>query len=196
MGFVRQHAFFSPATATAFLSADLFDAGTLGSQIAFFEGFDFIEQQAATEKAVESLLPGGLALDLQTGRAMEQHHTGGAFVDILATVAAGPDEGLLDVRFAHAESHHALSKLVFLIRRDGKRTHGDNLMAPRRKAKLRKSFKHQAAEKLQAPNSRTEYQDFSDLEVGAWRFIPAALGWTGEIAVRGGHCGPTGPARG
>jgi len=129
MAFVRQHAFFSPATATAFLSADLFDAGALGSQIAFLEGFDFIEQQAASEEAVESLLARGLALDLETGRVMEQHHTGGAFVDILATVAAGADEGLLDVRFAHAESHHALSQLALLIWRDGKRVHRCSIAA-------------------------------------------------------------------
>ena len=83
---VGEHALFGAAAALAFLAADFLDAGALGIDMAFLEGFDLVEQQATCEKAIESLLARGLAFDLKTRRPMEQHHAGGGLVDVLAAV--------------------------------------------------------------------------------------------------------------
>src|SRR5437867_41001 len=67
------------------------------------KGFDFVQQKPAGEEPVEALLARGLAFDLETGRTMEQHHTRGALIDVLAAMTARTDEGFFDVRFAHAQ---------------------------------------------------------------------------------------------
>ena len=95
-----------------------------GGDVAGAELLDLVEQEAAGEEAVEALLAGGLALDLQAGGAMEEHDAGGGLVDVLAAVAAGADEGFFDVRLADAERGHALGELGFFVRADGERGHG------------------------------------------------------------------------
>ncbi len=122
---ISEHPLFGAAAATTFLAADLLDAGALGIDVAFLERLDLVQQKPAGEKAVESLMTRGLAFDLKTRRTMEQHHAGGGLVDVLAAVTAGADKRLVDVGFAHAERGHALRELGFLLRADGKRTHGE-----------------------------------------------------------------------
>jgi hypothetical protein len=64
MGFVGEHPVFRPAAATAFLAADFLNAGALGGHVAAFQRFNLVQQQAAGDEAVESLLSGGLTFDL------------------------------------------------------------------------------------------------------------------------------------
>ena len=127
VGFVGEHALFGAAAAAAFLPANLLDAGALGGHLAGAPGFDFVEEQAAGEEAVEALLAGGLALDLEAGGAMQQHDAGGGFVDVLAAMPAGADEGLFQVGFADAQGGHALGELGFFVGADGERVHAGKL---------------------------------------------------------------------
>lgn len=130
---VVEHALFGATTAFAFLPADFLDAGTLGIHIALLEGFDFIEQKPAREVAIEALGPRGLAFDLETRRAVEQHHARGGLVDVLPAVSAGTDKRLFDVGFAHAERGHALRELGFLLRADRVRAHNPSVTGAGRK---------------------------------------------------------------
>lgn len=52
----------------------------------------------------------------QTGGKVSQHHTGGGFIDVLAAMAAGPDEALLHVGFRHAHGLHAPKELGLPVR--------------------------------------------------------------------------------
>ena len=67
---------------------NLFNTGAFGIDFAFLESFDFVEQEPAGEKTVQPLLARGLTFDLEMRRTVKQDHTGGGFVDVLATVAA------------------------------------------------------------------------------------------------------------
>ena len=128
MSLIGEHPLFGAAAATPFLAADLLDCGALGGHVARAEGFDLVEQQAAGQEAVEALLAGGLAFDLQAGRAMEQHDAGGGLVDILAAVPAGADKGFFEVGLAHAQCGHALGELGFFVGADGERVHGGRIV--------------------------------------------------------------------
>lgn len=132
VGFIGEHSLLGAAAATAFLAADLLGAGAFGGDVARAEGFDLVEQQAASEKAVEALLAGGLAFDLQTGRSVQEHYAGGGLVDILAAVAARPDEGLFDVGFTNTQSGHALGQLGFFVGADGEGVHGGRIASGQR----------------------------------------------------------------
>ena len=70
MGFVGEHPVFGAAGAFAFLAADFFDLGALRGHVAILFLLDLVEQHAAGDEAIESLLAGRLAFDLQPGRAM------------------------------------------------------------------------------------------------------------------------------
>jgi hypothetical protein len=124
MGLVGEHPLFGAAAATTFLAANLLDAVALGGDEAVFEGLNLVEQQAAGQEAVEALLAGGLAFDLQSGRAVEQHDAGGGLIDILAAVPAGTDKGFVNVGLAHTERRHALVELGLFVGTDGERVHG------------------------------------------------------------------------
>src|SRR5207249_1479306 len=95
--FVGQHPFFGAATAAALLAADFFDARALGGDVTFLLLLNFVQQQAASQKAVESLMACRLAFDLEACRAVKQHDAGGAFIDVLAAVTAGSNEGFFNV---------------------------------------------------------------------------------------------------
>ena len=123
VGFVGEHPRLGAARTFPFLAADFLDAGALGGHIAAFQRFNLVEQEAAGDEAVESLLAGGLTFDLQAGRTVQQHHTGGGLVDVLSTMAAGADKGFFNVSFAHAQRDHALRELGFLFRADRERAH-------------------------------------------------------------------------
>ena len=118
-GFAGEHAFFGAGAALALLAAGFFDAGALGIGAFAADGFDFIEQQFPSEEAVHALLARFLAFDLNAAGAMEEHHTGGDFVDVLPAVAAGAHEGFFNITLAYAESGHALGQLIFLVGRNG-----------------------------------------------------------------------------
>ena len=133
MGFVGEHALFGAAAAPAFLAADFLGAVAGGIHIALLERLDLVEQEPAGEEPVEALLARGLAFDLEPRGTVDQLHAGGALVDVLAAVAAGADEGLLDVGLAHAERAHALGELGFLLRADGKCAHAVSVALRRRK---------------------------------------------------------------
>lgn len=124
LGFIGEHPVFGAAGAFAFLSADFFNLRAFGRYKAILLRFNLVQQQSPRDETVESLLARGLTLDLQARRTVKQHHAGGSLVDVLATMPAGADERFFDVRFAHAESSHALQKPGFFIQADGKRAHG------------------------------------------------------------------------
>jgi hypothetical protein len=126
---IGEHALLGAAAASAFLSADLLGLGALGCHMACAEGFDLVEQQAAGQKAVESLLARGLAFDLQTRRPMEQHDAGSGLVDVLAAVTPRPDKGLFDVRFTNVQCGHAQGQLGFFVGADGERVHGGSIVS-------------------------------------------------------------------
>ena len=123
MRFACEHFIFGAARAFAFLAADAFDFGAFGGNEAVLPFLNFVEEQTAGEETVESLLAGFLAFDLEAGGAMKEHDAGGGFVDVLAAVAAGADEGFLDVGLADAERGHALRELRFFFRADGELGH-------------------------------------------------------------------------
>ncbi|SPE55363.1 hypothetical protein SBV1_2170007 [Verrucomicrobia bacterium] len=127
MGFVGEHPLLGAAAATSLLAADFLGRGSLRDDETLLAGLELIEQQAAGEKAVEALLSSGLALNLQAGRAMEQHDTGSGFIHILAAVAAGAHKGLLEIRLAQTQQGHAFGQLIFFFDRDRKGAHERSL---------------------------------------------------------------------
>ena len=127
MGFVGEDAVFGSTAATAFLPAKFLDAGAFGSGLGLLLGREFVEEEFASKETVHALLAGVLALHLDAGGAVEEHDAGGDLVDVLAAVAAGTDEGFLDVRFLDAQGGHAPGQLVFLLWTDGERAHAGRL---------------------------------------------------------------------
>ena len=133
MRFVIEHALFGAAAAFAFLAPDFFNTRSLRVDVAFLERFDFIEEEAAGEEPVESLMACGLAFHLETRGAVDQHHARGAFINVLATVSARANEGLVNVPLAYAERGHALRKLALFIRADGERAHAASVTVASKK---------------------------------------------------------------
>lgn len=121
--FIRQHAFLGTLAARPLLSTRLFDARSLCISAPATHGLDFFDQQAPRDEAVQSLLARLLAFNLNARRPVEQHYASGGFVHVLAAVTAGPNEGFLEVAFAHACRSHELGKLLFSFWTDGKRAH-------------------------------------------------------------------------
>ena len=109
--FVGEHAVLGAAGAFPFLAADFLNPGLFRGDAAGLELFDLVEEQATREEAVQRLLARGLALYAQAGGAMQEHDAGGDFIDVLAAVATGPDERLLNVALAGTERRHPLRKL-------------------------------------------------------------------------------------
>jgi len=114
-GFLGQYSFFRAMAATAFLAAHLFNPGAFGGEAFFSHRLNFVEQEFAGEKAVETLLASFLAFDLHASRTMKQHDARGYFIDVLAAMTAGADECFFNIRFAHAEGSHPLGKLCLFI---------------------------------------------------------------------------------
>jgi hypothetical protein len=114
-GFVGQNPFLGSATAGAFLASKFFDACPLGIRLALPARLNFVEQQAAGQDSVASLMAGLLALDLDARRTMKEHDAGGGFVDVLPAVASGANERFLDVLFANAEGGHASPNFIIAL---------------------------------------------------------------------------------
>jgi hypothetical protein len=149
LGFGVEHPGPGAARALAFLAADFFNLGAVRGDETFLPFFNFVEQQAARDETVESLLARFLTFDLHAGRTMNQHYAGGNFVHVLSTVPAGTDKTFLDVRLAHAQRVHPLRELAGFFEADGECAHGKFIAAPalaslapsrRREAILRKRF--------------------------------------------------------
>jgi len=123
VGFVGQHSCFGAAASTPLLPPDFFNAGAFGFDESFLPGLDFVQEQTASDKSIEALLPCGLGFDLQPSRAMKEHDAGGGFVDVLAAMAARANESFFEVRLAHAEGAHALRQLGFFFGTDREGAH-------------------------------------------------------------------------
>jgi hypothetical protein len=77
----------TPAPAS-FLAANFFQAGAFGAKPRLLESFKLFKEKPAGEKAVLSLMTGGLTFDLKTGGTVNQHDASRRFVDVLAAMAA------------------------------------------------------------------------------------------------------------
>jgi hypothetical protein len=56
---------------------------------------------------------------------MNELNARGYFIHVLTAMAAGTDEGFLNLRLAHAERRHALRKLGFFFEADGECAHSE-----------------------------------------------------------------------
>jgi hypothetical protein len=117
--FVREHSCFSAAAPPPLLAANSFNALSFARQLSFLKLFNLIKQQSASQETIERLLPRRLALNLHASWPVKQHHASGGFVDVLAAVSAGANEGFFDVGFAYTERAHSLGQLGLLIKRHG-----------------------------------------------------------------------------
>lgn len=122
-GFVRQHSLLCATAPFSFPAPDFFDSLPLRSDPSGLQFLDFVQQQAPGDESIEALLAGGLAFDLNACWAVNQHYACCQFVDVLAAVTTGSDKAFLDVGFPDAQRHHALAKVLFLFRANGKCAH-------------------------------------------------------------------------
>jgi len=83
MEFVSEHPRLGPAALLALLSAYLLDSGYLRRHLPGLFPFNLVEQYTPGNKPIESLLTSCLALHLQAGWPMEQHHARRRFIDVL-----------------------------------------------------------------------------------------------------------------
>src|SRR6266545_3189361 len=102
-GFVSEHPFLGAAAARTALAAEFFKTRPFRSRLAGPARLDFVEQQLAGEQPIEALLAGGLALDPQAGRPVQEHHTGRGLVDVLPAMPAGADKSFFEIVFAHSQ---------------------------------------------------------------------------------------------
>ena len=175
-GFIGEHPFPCPPAATPFLAPDLLDASTFSGYAAGAERFDFFKEQSPGEKTIQPLLSGALAFDLDAGRPVREHDARGGFVHVLAAVAAGPDEGLFEVRFAHAQRLHPERELLLFIDADRETCHARKLMDL--------SVGRNGLPNRQRARTLEGKTNFTALEETA----PASARWQafGETACRGG----------
>jgi hypothetical protein len=128
MGLVSEHPRFGPATPLALLPADFFDSGYLRSHLPCLFRFNFVEQYPPGNKPIESLLTGRLALHLQAGRPMHQHHTRRRFIDILAPMPSRSHKRFFNIRLTHPQGGHPLGELLGFVRVHGKGGHRRSLV--------------------------------------------------------------------
>jgi hypothetical protein len=112
---VREHSFFGAATPPALLPAEFLDPSLLREHLPGLELFNFVQQQPPGEVTIETLLARALALHLDPGRSMEQHHARGCFVDVLPAMPTRSHKSLLDIRLTYSQSGHAPGELLFLF---------------------------------------------------------------------------------
>jgi hypothetical protein len=128
MGFVSEHPRLGPAALLALLSAYLLDSGYLRRHLPGLFPFNFVEQDTPGNKPIESLLTSGLALDLQAGWAVEQHHAGRRFIDVLTPMPSGSHKSFFDIGLTHPQGSHPLGELLCLIWVHGKCGHCRSLV--------------------------------------------------------------------
>jgi hypothetical protein len=127
MGFVSEHPRLGPAALLALLPAYLLDSGYLRRHLPGLFPFNFVEQYTPGNKPIESLLTSCLALDLQAGWPVKQHHTRRRFIDILAPMPSRSDKSFLNIGLANPQGSHPLGELLCLFWIDGKRGHRRSL---------------------------------------------------------------------
>ena len=123
MGFISKHPCFGSAALLALLPAYLLDSGCLRRHLTGLFLFNFVEQYPPGYEAIESLLTSRLALHLQAGRAVEQHHARRRFIDVLTPMAPGSNESLFDIGLTHPQGGHPMGELLRLFWVHGKRGH-------------------------------------------------------------------------
>jgi hypothetical protein len=123
------------------LAAKFFKASTLGISLGLPCAFNLVEQQAASDKAIESLLPRLLALHLNPCRQVDQHYASGGLVDVLPAMAAGANEGFFEIAFTYAERGHSPDELSFLLEADGERAHPVSLKLTAQRVKAQATLK-------------------------------------------------------
>jgi hypothetical protein len=127
VGFAGEHSFFSSAASLPLLAPYLLDTSAFGGDLPGLFTFDLIQQQPASNEPVKTLLTCLLAFYLQACGPVDDLHTGGEFVDVLAAVPPGFDKRLFKIRFANTQCGHALGQLLFLFQTHSECAHGSNL---------------------------------------------------------------------
>jgi hypothetical protein len=112
MGFVSEHPRLGPAALLALLPAYFLDPGYLRRHLPGLKLFNFVEQYTPGNKPIESLMTSGLALDLQAGWAVEQHHAGRRFIDVLTPMTSRSHKSFFDIGLANPQGSHPLGKLL------------------------------------------------------------------------------------
>jgi hypothetical protein len=112
MGFFNEHPRLGPAALLALLPAYLLDSGQLRRRLPSMFPFNFVEQYTPGNKPIESLLTGCLALHLQAGWAMEQHHARRRFIDVLTPMTSRSHKSFFDIGLANPQGRHPLGKLL------------------------------------------------------------------------------------
>jgi hypothetical protein len=128
VGFVSEHPRFGPAALLALLPADFLDSGNLFRHLPGLFPFDFVEQYPSGNKPIQSLLARCLALHLQAGWAVEQHHAGRRFIHVLPAMPSRSHKRFFDIGLTYTQGSHPLGKLLCLIWIQGKRGHCRSLV--------------------------------------------------------------------
>jgi hypothetical protein len=123
VGFVSEHPRFGTAAPLALLPTDFLDPGYLCCHSPGLFPFNFVEQYPPGNEPIEPLLTSCLALHLETGRAVKQHHAGRRFIHILPAMPSRSDKGFFNIGLTHPQGSHPLGKLLCLFWVHGKCGH-------------------------------------------------------------------------
>jgi hypothetical protein len=96
-GFIGKHPIPRPAASPPLLPSDFLNTRLLSGYLASLHLLDLVQKHPTRNKPIQSLLASGLALYLEAAGPVEQHHTGGGLIDVLASMATGSDERFLDI---------------------------------------------------------------------------------------------------
>jgi hypothetical protein len=114
--FSGEYFFFCPSASFSFLSAELRKLFLFFLGKPFLLSFNFVQQEASRQMAVQTLGSFPLAFHGKAGRKVGQLNAGGSFVDFLSSGAGGSDKGFFDVSFGNAKLLHAQRKRFFFFR--------------------------------------------------------------------------------
>jgi hypothetical protein len=128
MRLVSEHPHFGPATPLALLPTDFLDSGYFCRHLPGLFPFNFVEQYPPGNEPIESLLTRRLALHLEAGWPMDQHHTRRRFIHILPAMPSRSHKSFFNIRLTHPQGSHPLGKLLCLIWVHGKCGHCRSLV--------------------------------------------------------------------
>ena len=117
MRLVGENALLGGPAAFALLAPDLLPPRLRSRPARVPCGLNLVEEQHAVTYPIDTLVPAVLALDEGSRGAMNQLNARGDLVHVLTAMTAGPHEGLLQIRFQHAQPSHAFRKRIFPWRR-------------------------------------------------------------------------------
>jgi hypothetical protein len=115
MRFVGEDAPFGGFAAASLLAASFFDPGPFGGGALLSNRLDFIDEELSRQRTIHTLIPANLALDLNTGGSMQQHHAGRSLIDVLAPMTARADKTFIDILLANSEHGHPSSQFIVLL---------------------------------------------------------------------------------